>query len=157
MQASAIYDFEYNVKDDYSHVNMGHTENRNGDNSKGQYFVDLPDGRRQTVRYYVDGYSGYVADVQYTGETRDLKPSHKPTYEPAYKPAYKPAYEPVYTPFNKPTYKPAYQPEYKPVANPAFKSAPDHESGSRPSQETVLQTKEPAYTLKFETLFRADV
>ena len=49
----------------------------------------FPDGRRQIVNYYVDGYSGYVADVKYEG---DYKPttykaaSYEPTYSaPAYK------------------------------------------------------------------------
>lgn len=73
------------MKDDYTYVDFGHNENRNGDNTKGQYYVVLPDGRRQVVNYYVDGYSGYVADVKYEGgyKTYDYKPSY---YKPEYKP-----------------------------------------------------------------------
>ena len=68
---------------------MGHNEARNGDDTKGSYFVVLPDGRRQTVNYYVNGYSGYVADVAYDGYAKayDYKPAAYAA--PAYKPAYK--------------------------------------------------------------------
>lgn len=68
---------------------MGHKESRNGDNTKGSYTVVLPDGRRQTVNYHVDGYSGYVADVQYDGYAKayDYKPAAYPA-KPAYKPVY---------------------------------------------------------------------
>ena len=82
-QAPAYYSFDYAVKDDYTYVDMGHKEDRNGDNTKGSYFVVLPDGRRQTVTYYVDGYSGYVADVSYDGYAKayDYKPAYnKPSY-----------------------------------------------------------------------------
>jgi hypothetical protein len=47
---------------------FGHAESRDGDYTKGKYFVQLPDGRLQTVDYYVDGYSGYVAKVSYDGQ-----------------------------------------------------------------------------------------
>ena len=46
---------------------FGHSESRAGDKTTGKYFVQLPDGRLQTVEYYVDGYSGYVAKVSYSG------------------------------------------------------------------------------------------
>ncbi|KAF2361633.1 Insect cuticle protein [Trinorchestia longiramus] len=64
----AKYDFEWKVDEDDN--DFGHTESRDGDNTQGSYYVALPDGRRQTVTYYVNGDSGYVADVQYSGEAR---------------------------------------------------------------------------------------
>ena len=88
--APAVYNFGYAVKDPYTYQDFGHEETRNGDLTKGSYYVDLPDGRRQIVSYYVDGYSGYVADVKYVGEAKS--PEYKPAYKPAYYPAYRPAY-----------------------------------------------------------------
>ena len=106
---------------------MGHNEARNGDDTKGSYTVVLPDGRRQTVNYYVNGYSGYVADVSYDGYAKayDYKPAaySKPAYKaPAYEttysaPAYKaPAYETTYA---APAYKAEYEPTY---SAPAYKT-----------------------------------
>jgi hypothetical protein len=46
---------------------FGHSETRNGQKTTGAYFVELPDGRLQRVDYYVDGDSGYVARVSYSG------------------------------------------------------------------------------------------
>ena len=81
-QAPAHYSYDYAVKDDYHYVNMGQYESRYGDKTKGNYHVVLPDGRRKTVNYYVDGYSGYVADVQYDGYAKayDYKPAYKSNY-----------------------------------------------------------------------------
>jgi len=69
------------VKDDY-YNDFGQYEAREGDKTTGNYWVVLPDGRKQIVNYYVDGYSGYVADVKYEG---DYKPTYKSTYKPEYK------------------------------------------------------------------------
>jgi hypothetical protein len=83
----ATYGYEYAVQDDYSGVNFGGNEQRDGYATNGGYRVLLPDGRTQIVTYNVgDAYSGYVADVRYEGVA-----SYAPT--PAYKqPApYKPA------------------------------------------------------------------
>ena len=100
-----VYAFNYGVADDYSGATFNHGENRDGYATSGSYSVALPDGRIQTVNYRVDdAYSGYVADVTYSGE---------PKYAPA--PAYKatPAYAPA-------PYKPA--PAYAPA--PVYHSAP---------------------------------
>ena len=63
------YDFQYGVANDYSGLNYAHNEVRDGHATNGGYSVLLPDGRTQTVTYSVgDAYSGFVADVTYTGK-----------------------------------------------------------------------------------------
>lgn len=52
------------MKDGY-YNDFGQKEARDDGKTSGSYWVDLPDGRRQTVKYYVDGKSGFVADVSY--------------------------------------------------------------------------------------------
>jgi hypothetical protein len=52
---------------------FGHAESRDGDNTKGKYFVQLPDGRLQTVEYYVNGDSGYIAKVSYDGKSESVE------------------------------------------------------------------------------------
>ncbi|XP_066948247.1 pro-resilin-like isoform X1 [Macrobrachium rosenbergii] len=66
----AKYDFNWAVKDEYSGNDFGHQESRDGDHTQGSYYVQLPDGRLQKVTYFVDGDSGYVAEVSYEGEAR---------------------------------------------------------------------------------------
>ena len=64
----AVYAYQYGVSDDYSGVNFGQDEKRDGYVTSGSYRVALPDGRIQHVDYHVaDAYSGYVADVTYEG------------------------------------------------------------------------------------------
>ena len=48
----------FTVKDDYSKNDYGQKEARDGDITKGQYHVLLPDGRTQKVSYTVDSYNG---------------------------------------------------------------------------------------------------
>merc|ERR1711970_395798 len=67
--APPVYAYEYGVADEYSGANFGQNEARDGYTTNGEYRVALPDGRTQVVTYNVaDAYSGYVADVKYTGE-----------------------------------------------------------------------------------------
>jgi len=74
-KASAYYKYDWGLKDDYFN-DFGQHEAREGDKTTGSYWVVLPDGRKQIVTYYVDGNSGYVADVKYEGEPKvyDYKP-----------------------------------------------------------------------------------
>ncbi|KAK8392517.1 hypothetical protein O3P69_014712 [Scylla paramamosain] len=64
------YDFSWNVKDDPSGNDYGHQEGRNGYDTQGSYYVQLPDGRLQEVTYTVNGDSGFVAQVNYQGEAQ---------------------------------------------------------------------------------------
>jgi hypothetical protein len=68
----AKYEYAYGVdaQDSYNnYVKFGQNEARDGYSTYGEYHVQLPDGRIQTVKYSVaDAYSGYVADVSYSGE-----------------------------------------------------------------------------------------
>ena len=119
-----VYNSQWEVKDQYAGLDFGQTEDRNGDSTKGQYSVALPDGRTQTVTYSVDGYGGFIADVAYSGEPR-YEPAPAPKYKPAPAPKYKPAPAPKYKPAPAPKYKPAPAPKYEPAPAPAsYKPAP---------------------------------
>ncbi|CAL4141230.1 unnamed protein product, partial [Meganyctiphanes norvegica] len=85
----AKYDFDWSVKDEYSGNDFGQEETRDGDRTDGSYYVHLPDGRLQKVTYYVDGDSGYVAEVTYEGEAQYPEASEESSesYE-APKPSY---------------------------------------------------------------------
>eukprot|EP00091_Calanus_sinicus_P000534 TRINITY_DN10460_c0_g1_i5.p1 TRINITY_DN10460_c0_g1~~TRINITY_DN10460_c0_g1_i5.p1 ORF type:complete len:117 (+),score=45.58 TRINITY_DN10460_c0_g1_i5:132-482(+) len=77
----AAYQYQYAVNDDYSGSNFQANEGRDGYSTSGSYSVALPDGRTQTVNYNVaDAYSGYVADVTYSGEAQYAA---APTYKAA--------------------------------------------------------------------------
>merc|ERR1712141_612685 len=89
-----VYGYEYGVQDEYSGVNFGQNEKRDGYSTSGEYRVLLPDGRTQIVTYHTaDAYSGNVAEVTYEGTAHyGPGPAYKPAPHPA--PVYKPA--PVY-------------------------------------------------------------
>lgn len=87
------YQYAYEVVDNYANVNYGQEEGRNGYATNGQYHVLLPDGRVQTVTYAVgDAYSGYIANVEYSGEARIPQTQ---AYVPLTTP--RPLYNPVVT------------------------------------------------------------
>ncbi|XP_045617845.2 cuticle protein 8-like [Procambarus clarkii] len=84
----AQYNYNYVIKNDYSGNDFGHQEARDGDNTKGSYYVQLPDGRLQTVTYFVDGDRGYVAEVSYQGEARYPDSSEVRSYGTPPRPQY---------------------------------------------------------------------
>jgi hypothetical protein len=62
------YQFQYNVNE-YGN-NFGHSQSSDGNRVTGRYFVQLPDGRLQTVDFKSDPLNGYTADVQYQGQAK---------------------------------------------------------------------------------------
>ncbi|XP_071547103.1 pro-resilin-like [Panulirus ornatus] len=67
--APAQYNFQWDVNDPPSGNFYGHQEERNNDDTKGSYYVQLPDGRRLVVEYFVDQW-GYHPTVTYEGEAQ---------------------------------------------------------------------------------------
>ncbi|XP_068209956.1 pro-resilin-like isoform X2 [Palaemon carinicauda] len=82
--SEARYNFNWAVDHDPSSNEFGHQETRDGDDTQGSYYVQLPDGRLQTVKYFVDGDSGYVAEVNYEGsasfESGSAESNERPRY-----------------------------------------------------------------------------
>ncbi|XP_053648438.1 cuticle protein 8-like [Cherax quadricarinatus] len=76
------YGFDWAVRDGESGNDFAQQETRDNENTKGSFTVQLPDGRLQTVNYYVDGDSGFIADVQYQGEARYPDSSEVGRYSP---------------------------------------------------------------------------
>ena len=63
------YSFTYAVEDREYGTAFNEQRNDDGQIVHGQYQVQLPDGRLQTVTYTADhGPGGYVADVKYDGQ-----------------------------------------------------------------------------------------
>ncbi|XP_059477087.1 cuticle protein 7-like [Neocloeon triangulifer] len=96
----AEYAFEYAVHDDHTKDIHSHKESRKGDRTEGEYSLVEPDGTIRTVKYHVDGKSGFIAEVIRSGHAIHAAPVvAKPVY--VAKPivaAYKPivaAYKPV--------------------------------------------------------------
>ncbi|XP_065214273.1 uncharacterized protein LOC135841303 isoform X2 [Planococcus citri] len=62
------YAFSYEVRDRNSGDDFSHTQAHNGQATKGEYRVKLPDGRNQVVTYTADN-DGYKANIQYDSQT----------------------------------------------------------------------------------------
>ncbi|KAJ8681996.1 hypothetical protein QAD02_017788, partial [Eretmocerus hayati] len=61
------YEFGYAVKDAASGNDFGRREASDGETVRGEYRVQLPDGRTQIVTYTADWRTGFHADVRYEG------------------------------------------------------------------------------------------
>ncbi|XP_037068953.1 cuticle protein 7-like [Pollicipes pollicipes] len=113
--------YDYFVSDHYTGTNFVKKEESDGHNTQGYYSVALPDGRIQHVKYVVDKYGGYNAEVTYEGEAQYPEPA------PAYKPA---SHHP----------EPKYNEEAKPFAYDY--AVNDHYSGAN------FANKEETFSLK---------
>lgn len=122
--ANGGYSFEWNVLDAYN--NFGHREDRGlgqsgTDETRGSYHVLLPDGRVQTVTYFVDPYNGYQAKVLYEGESKVVPYTKPQTYQPVVyhttppPPNYAPVVVTTTTPAPKLAVEAKAQPVYAPV------------------------------------------
>ncbi|XP_028037957.1 pro-resilin-like [Bombyx mandarina] len=69
-QVPKSYEFGYSVKDALSGNDYGRRESSDGNVVRGEYRVQLPDGRTQIVTYHADWQTGFHADVRYVGEAR---------------------------------------------------------------------------------------
>nr|XP_027223276.1 cuticle protein 7-like [Penaeus vannamei] len=63
----AQYNFQWDVNDQNSGNFYGQQEQRDGDNTQGSYYVQLPDSRLMRVDYYSDA-SGFHPTVTFEGE-----------------------------------------------------------------------------------------
>lgn len=61
------YEFGYAVKDQATGNDFGRRETSDGETVRGEYRVQLPDGRTQIVTYTADWRTGFHADVRYEG------------------------------------------------------------------------------------------
>lgn len=57
------FDFSYAVYDPHTANDYAHKAVSDGDVTRGEYRVALPDGRTQIVRYTADWKNGYNAEV----------------------------------------------------------------------------------------------
>ncbi|XP_041785873.1 pro-resilin-like [Anopheles merus] len=64
------FDFQYKVNDIETQNDYSHKAVSDGDVTRGEYRVQLPDGRTQIVRYTADWKNGYNAEVSYEGEAK---------------------------------------------------------------------------------------
>ncbi|KAF2368097.1 Insect cuticle protein [Trinorchestia longiramus] len=64
------FSYEVDAKDDKHELSYGHQEESDGHTTKGQYKVELPDGRTQIVTYEVHPHSGFQAEVTFEGEAQ---------------------------------------------------------------------------------------
>ncbi|XP_037786447.1 pro-resilin-like [Penaeus monodon] len=64
---SGPYSFQWDVNDAPSRNFYGHGEKRQNDDTQGRYYVQLPDGRRLVVEYFVDS-AGFHPTVSFEGE-----------------------------------------------------------------------------------------
>ncbi|KAF2368099.1 Insect cuticle protein [Trinorchestia longiramus] len=138
------YNFAYGVQDPYKGIDFGQHEQSDGNKVQGSYTVQLPDGRKQIVKYIADHDRGFHADVTYEGKAQyppksdhppfivppqkgyskhpkpSYQPPHQPSYQPPHQPSYQPPHQPSYQPPHEPSYQPPHEPSYQPPHEPSY-------------------------------------
>ncbi|XP_039761760.1 pro-resilin-like [Pararge aegeria] len=71
------YEFGYSVKDAQSGNDYDRREMSDGNVVRGEYRVQLPDGRTQIVTYHADWQTGFHANVRYEGQARYPENNHQ--------------------------------------------------------------------------------
>ncbi|CAL4120938.1 unnamed protein product, partial [Meganyctiphanes norvegica] len=79
-EKAAPYKYQYGVSDVYHGTSYGQFEVSDGDQVKGEYRVQLPDGRLQIVSYTADHEKGYVPTIRYEGQ--QIAPAAHIQYNP---------------------------------------------------------------------------
>lgn len=78
------FDFNYAVKEDAFGNDYSHNAISDGEIVRGEYRVQLPDGRTQVVRYTADWQHGFSAQVSYDGNPRYNVPRPGGNFNPGY-------------------------------------------------------------------------
>lgn len=136
------YQFAYSVSDSASYNEYGHQETSDGNLVKGEYHVLLPDGRTQIVSYYVEGDSGFVAEVRYEGEAQ-YQEKNKP-YEHTLSFQSKSPVGPSYYPTQTVTYSPKVNIYHHPSEIPKInneESIGSRDYPSKPSYQRPANNK----------------
>jgi hypothetical protein len=155
------YAFEYSVHDEESKDIHSHKESRDGDKTEGEYSLVEPDGAVRTVKYHVDGNSGFIAEVFRSGQVIQAVPVSVAKPILVAKPVLAVA-KPVYA---APLHVPAaiYQPQYV-VPTPgayvaqrarSFNPAPVTYNQRSSSEEATITTTEPQLENATDDPFRA--
>uniref|UniRef100_A0A182MFQ9 Uncharacterized protein n=1 Tax=Anopheles culicifacies TaxID=139723 RepID=A0A182MFQ9_9DIPT len=59
----AHYEYHYDVHDDHTGDVHGQHEARKDDSTHGEYYLIDADGHKRTVKYHVEGKSGFIAEI----------------------------------------------------------------------------------------------
>ncbi|KAG7155937.1 Pro-resilin-like 46 [Homarus americanus] len=134
-------EFQYSVKDTYHGTEYSRHESSDATGTKGQYQVQLPDGRLQTVIYHADE-DGFHAEVLYDREPHHPEP--QPDYYTTPKPLYHSTPGPVYTSTTGPVYHSTPKSVYRTTSKPVYHSTPKavHHTTSKTVYHT---TSKPVY------------
>ncbi|KAF4523899.1 hypothetical protein B566_EDAN013612 [Ephemera danica] len=89
------YQFSYAVKDDHTKDIKQHKESRHGDKTEGEYSFLEADGTTRIVKYFVDGKSGFVAQVIREGHAVHAAPAPRVQHVVAAAPVYAKVVAPV--------------------------------------------------------------